>query len=67
MKSQDDSQVEYISVLSTEDKRKRFSEELADKELKENMRLQKFYRQLQRQGHCGEACVLFESPWTMGD
>ena len=36
------------------DKRKRFSEELADKELKENMRLKKLYRQLQRQVHSEE-------------
>ena len=52
--SKDDSIVDYTSVLSKEDKRKRFSEELVDKELKEIMRLKKLYRQLQRQVHSVE-------------
>ena len=52
--SKDDSIVDYTSVLSKEDKRKRFSEELIDKELKEIMRLKKLYRQLQRQVHSVE-------------
>ena len=43
--------VDYSSVLGREDKRKRFSEELEDTELKDSLELQKLYRKIQRQVH----------------
>ena len=50
----DDSRVDYTSLLGLEDRRKRFSEEVVDLDLKDSVRLQKLYRQIQRQVHCGE-------------
>ena len=50
--SVDDSKVDYTSMLDLEDRRKRFSEEVVDKDLKDSVRLQKMYRQIQRQVHC---------------
>ena len=50
--SVDDSKVDYTSMLGLEDKRKRFSEEVVDMDLKDSVRLQKMYRQIQRQVHC---------------
>ena len=50
----DDSRVDYTSVLGLEDRRKRFSEEVEDLDLKDSVRLQKLYRQIQRQVHCRE-------------
>ena len=47
----DDSLVDYTSMLNTEDKRKRLSEEVEDRDLKESMMLQKLYRHIQRQVH----------------
>ena len=41
-------------MLGLEDRRKRFSEEVVDLDLKDSVRLQKLYRQIQRQVHCGE-------------
>ena len=39
-------------MLGLEDKIKRFSEEVVDTDLKDSVRLQKLYRQIQRQVHC---------------
>ena len=50
----DDSTVDYTSMLGMEDRRKRFSEEVVDTDLKDSVRLQKLYRQIQRQVHCRE-------------
>ena len=62
--SKDDIMVDYSSVLDREDKKKRFSEELEDKELKESLKLQKLYRQIQRQVHCrGEQDEVSDSLW----
>ena len=52
--SVDDSKVDYTSLLGLEDRRKRFSEEVVDMDLKDSVRLQKMYRQIQRQVHCRE-------------
>ena len=51
--SEDDSKVDYTSMLGKEERRQRFSEELVDKDLKDIVRIQKMYRQLQRQVYCG--------------
>ena len=48
----DDSKVDYTSLLDLEDRRKRFSEEVVDMDLKDSVQLQKMYRQIQRQVHC---------------
>ena len=53
--SADDSKVDYTSLLGMEDRRKRFSEEIDDKNLKETIRIKKMYRDLQRQVHCKES------------
>ena len=50
--SEDDSKVDYTSLLGLDDKRKRFSEDVVDKNVKETIRLQKMYRELQRQVYC---------------
>ena len=52
--STDDSTVDYNSMLGIEDRRKRFSEEVEDGDLKQSVLLQKVYRQIQRQVHCSE-------------
>ena len=51
--SEDDSVVDYTSMLGREERRQRFSEEVLDRDLKDSVRLQKMYRQLQRQVYCG--------------
>ena len=51
--SEDDSKVDYTSMLGVEERRQRFSEEVVDKDLKDSVRVQKMYRQLQRQVYCG--------------
>ena len=48
----DDSKVDYMSLLGSEDRKRRFSEVVIDTELKDSMRLQKLYRKMQRQVHC---------------
>ena len=53
--SADDSKVDYTSLLGMEDRRKRFSEEVDDKNLKETIRIKKMYRDLQRQVNCKES------------
>ena len=51
--SEDDSMVDYTSMLGIEERRQRFSEEVQDRDLKDSVRLQKMYRELQRQVYCG--------------
>ena len=51
--SEDDSKVDYNSMLGEEERRQRFSEDVVDKDLQDSVRVQKMYRQLQRQVYCG--------------
>ena len=44
--------MDYDSLLDSDQRRSRFSEELLDMELRESVRLGKMYRQLQRQINC---------------
>ena len=48
----DDISIDYMSILCSEDKKRRFSEEVVDMDLKDTLRLQKMYRQIQRHVHC---------------
>ena len=50
--SMDDSNVDYVSILGLEERKRRFSEDVVDMELMDSVRLQKMYRQLQRHVHC---------------
>ena len=50
--SMDDSNIDYMSILGLEDKKRRFSEDVVDMDLKDTVRLQKMYRQIQRHVHC---------------
>jgi hypothetical protein len=50
----DDNMIDYTSMMGLEDKRRRFSEDVADMDLKDSERLKKLYRQMQRQVHCGQ-------------
>ena len=47
----DDTKIDYTSMLGMEDKRRRFSEDVVDMDLKDSVRLKKMYRQIQRQVH----------------
>ena len=49
--SLDDTKVDYTSLLGMEDRRRRFSEDVVDRDTKDTVRLQKLYRQIQRQVH----------------
>ena len=42
-------QIDYTSLLGREDRAKRFSEEVEDTDLKDSVRLQKVFREIQRQ------------------
>ena len=57
----DDINIDYMSILGLEDNKRRFSEEVVDMDLKDTVRLQKMYRQIQRHVHChqnkGSWCV----------
>ena len=48
----DDARVDYDSLLDSDQRRSRFSEQLLDMELRESVRLGKMYRELQRQINC---------------
>ena len=50
----DDTMINYTSMIGLEDKRRRFSEDVVDMDLKESERLKKLFRQIQRQVHCGQ-------------
>ena len=48
----DDTVIDYISMLGLEDKKRRFSEDVVDIDLKDSVKIKKLYRQIQRQVHC---------------
>jgi hypothetical protein len=50
----DDTMINYTSMMGLEDKRRRFSEDVVDMDLKDSERIKKFYRQIQRQVHCSQ-------------
>ena len=50
----DDSMVDYMSMMGREDRKRRFSEDVVDMEVKDSERLRKLYRQIQRQVHCSQ-------------
>ena len=50
----DDTKVDYTSLLGLEDRKRRFSEDVVDRDTKDRVRLQKLYRQIQRQVHCNQ-------------
>ena len=50
----DDTMVDYTSMMGLEDKKRRFSEDVVDMELKDSERVKKLYRQIQRQVHCNQ-------------
>ena len=52
--SMDDSNIDYMSILGLEDKKRRFSEDVVDMDLKDSERIKKLYRQIQRQVHCSQ-------------
>ena len=52
--SMDDTKVDYTSLLGLEDRKRRFSEDVVDRDTKDIVRLQKLYRQIQRQVHCNQ-------------
>ena len=52
--SEDDSKVDYTSSMGREERRQRFSEKVEDMDLKDSVKMQKMYRQLQRQVYCGD-------------
>ena len=45
----DDAQIDYLSLMGREEAKKRFSEDVVDTELRDSIRLQKMFRQIQRQ------------------
>ena len=48
----DDTRVEYTSLLSMEERRRRFSEVLDDQSLAKTIRVEKMFRQMQRKVYC---------------
>ena len=50
----DDTMIDYTSMMGLEDKRRRFSEDVVDMDLKDSERIKKLYRQIQRQVHCSQ-------------
>ena len=50
----DDTEIDYISMLGVEEKRRRFSEDVVDMDLKDSVKIKKLYRQIQRQVHCNQ-------------
>ena len=45
----DDTNIDYVSLMGREEAKKRFSEDVVDTELRESIRLQKMFRQIQRE------------------
>ena len=41
-------------MMGMEDRRRRFSEDVVDMDLKDSERVKKLYRQIQRQVHCSQ-------------
>ena len=50
----DDTMIDYSSMMGLEDKKRRFSEDVVDMDLKDSERVKKLYRQIQRQVHCSQ-------------
>ena len=50
----DDTMIDYTSMMGLEDKRRRFSEDVVDMDLKDSERIKELYRQIQRQVHCSQ-------------
>ena len=48
----DDTSVDYSSLMGKEDRKRRYSEAVVDMNTKENVLVQKLYRQIQRQVYC---------------
>ena len=44
----DDTNIDYVSLMGREEARMRFSEDVVDTELRDSIRLQKMFRQIQR-------------------
>ena len=47
----DDTMIDYTSMMGLEDKKRRFSEDVVDIDLKDSERVKKLYRLIQRQVH----------------
>ena len=45
----DDTNIDYVSLMGREEAKKRFSEDVVDTELRDSIRLQKMFRQIQRE------------------
>ena len=45
----DDTNIDYVSLMGREEARMRFSEDVVDTELRDSIRLQKMFRQIQRE------------------
>ena len=52
--TKDDTMINYTSMMGMEDRKRRFSEDVVDMELKDSERVKKLYRQIQRQVHCSQ-------------
>ena len=50
----DDTKIDYTSLLGTEERKMRFSEDMVDMDLKDSIKLQKMYKQIQRQIRCNQ-------------
>ena len=50
----DDAMIDYSSMMGMEDKKRRFSEDVVDMDLKNSERVKKLYRLIQRQVHCSQ-------------
>ena len=51
-KAVDDTKVDYTSLLSMEERGRRFSEVLEDQSLVQTIRVEKMFRQMQKQVYC---------------
>ena len=52
--TKDDTMINYTSMMGMEDRKRRFSEDVVDMELKDSERVKKLFRQIQRQVHCSQ-------------
>ena len=50
----DDTMIDYTSMTGMEDRKRRFSEDVVDMDLKDSERMKKLYRQMQRQVYCSQ-------------
>ena len=61
----DDTKVEYTCLLTSEERRRRFSEVLVDRNMSQTIRVEKMFRRIQRQVYCStsfynldQVCIL---------